>query len=612
MPKKFEPNFKTADEDLCKEEVNKLNSNGFVGDLEHDLKEPEKPDIQWASEQIAKSYGIYMEFDRAATGREKDWYYMVRVTIPGGGPLDSKAWNIRDSISNKYTTGPRSKPSHRLTTRQNIQYHWIRKEDMIPLVQEIASTGYSTLNGCGDNTRNVMACPLSRYSNIFNANTWAFKAADYFQLDDEPFIKIFAVDPNYLREEGKEPPKRFNYGNKLLNRKFKIAFGAISRDQESGKFIQDNCAEALTNDLGIIPIYENGKVENFQIYVGGGQGEKNGKLSLSTLAKPICIIGEDKLLEVMDSVVSVHKEWGDRQNRKWARVKYVIKAKGTDWYREQMEKVVGYKLEKPNTSLDIGQRMLHHGWSKQESNDKWAYGAFIENGRLSDEAENGKLSSMVKETLEEFKNDLVITPNQDLLFTNIDETAKDDFVKKLESYGYGKRNGKSYSKLRTLSGACVGRDTCRLTYTDSEKFEPSLIDALDEMGWSDMSESIGITGCERQCFRPSTKTIGLVGTGLNRYQLRLFGSEDGRTQGRPLYSEDKSVTYMRSIPREEVPIVIDSLFKHYTEKKEGDEKMGTFHHRIGEAAILDFLKNNEATKALMEKETKVKAYLSSE
>lgn len=606
MSKEYSPNFKTKLEDYCKEEKNKLAFDSFAGNLSEDFRNLENKDVAWETEQLAKSHGIYLGFDRAKTGREKDFRYMIRITIPGGGPLTKEAWKILDDVAKKYTTGPRSEPSLRLTTRQNIQYHWIKKEDLISCVQDIVKSGFLTLNGCGDNTRNVMACPLSRYSKIFNANAWALKAANYFQLPEEPFIKVFEIDTSFLRQS-QENQERFDYGKSLLNRKFKIAFSGVSLN-DNGIYELDNCVEVRTNDLGIVPILENKKVVAFQIYVGGGQGERNGKPSIATLAKPICIVTEDKLLETMDAVVKVHKEWGDRENRHWARVKYVIKSQGTDWYREQMEEQLGYKLEKPNLDLDVGRRFLHHGWNKQESNDKWAFGTFIENGRISDESQNGKLREMFNSSFEKFNCQAVVTPNQDIIFTEIKEDAKEDFLANLESFGFGKRNGKVYSSLRLESGACVGRDTCRLTYTDSEKFEPELIDKLEEMGWGEMKESIGITGCERQCFRPSTKTIGLVGTGLDRYQLRLGGSADCRTQGSPIYSEDKTSSYLRSIPREEVPIVIDALFRFYQENKAENESMGSFNNRIGTEKIIKHLKENPNTNHLMD-ENKVKAYL---
>ncbi|MFA5060014.1 MAG: nitrite/sulfite reductase [Candidatus Omnitrophota bacterium] len=594
MKKEFNPNFKTPQEQFSKEELNKLNSKGLRGTLYQDLRD-DKPDIIWESEQLAKSYGFYLEFNRAKTGNEKDWMYLIRVSIPGGGPINRKQWQILDELSEKFTADSDGHTSLRFTNRQNIQFHWVKKPAILEIVKRIAESGFNTLNGCGDNTRNVMACPLSCYSDIFNANAWAKKVALYFQLPLAPFIEIFAIDPKYVRQ----PDESFSYGPNLLNRKFKIAFSAVHRDEKTKKLIPDNCTEFLTNDVGVAPIIENGKVAKFQIYAGGGQGERNGKPSMASLGRPLCQVSEEQLMPVLDAIVKVHAEFGDRQNRFWARLKYVIKKMGTDWYREQVSMKVGFPLEKPDLSLDYGARHLHFGWTKQPSNGLWAFGAFIENGRVTDHSPNGKLKTMIRSVMNKYPIELMITPNQDVLFVNIPEKSKADFENDLASYGFGKRNGKAYSALRLHSGACVGRDTCRLTYTDSEKFEPFLIDELETLGWGDLAESIGITGCERQCFRPATKTIGLIGSGVDRYQLKLFASEDGRFQGTPLMSGDGTTMYLRSISREKVAALLNTLFKFYKTTAKPGETLGAFHRRIGADALIAHLKENAATADLM-------------
>ena len=278
MPKKpFSPNFKTPQEAFSKEEVNKL-TNGLRNNLYEEFR-GDKPDLIWEAEQLAKSHGIYLEFDRAKTGEEKNWSYMIRVSNPGGGPITREQWLLFDELSEKYTTSNEGQTSLRLTNRQNIQFHWVKKQGVLEIVKRLAEAGKRSLNGCGDNTRNVMACPLSRFSDVFNANAWAQKAGDYFQLPLEPYIKIFAIDPQYIRT----PEESFAYRPNLLNRKFKIAFSTLHRDPQTGKLIPDNCVELRTDDLSVAPIAENGKVTRFQIYIGGGQGERNGKPTIAAL-----------------------------------------------------------------------------------------------------------------------------------------------------------------------------------------------------------------------------------------------------------------------------------------------------------------------------------------
>ncbi len=525
--KSFHPNFHTPLEKHYQQEQAKRKWQGFIGSVREEFINQDKPDLIFEAEQLAKASGIYLEFDRSKTGKEKEWMYMVRISNPGGGPISKEQWLALDGLSEKYTTGNDGRTSLRLTTRQNIQFHWVNKTGVLDIVKTCAENDLRSLNGCGDNTRNVMACPLSRFSDICDVHRLAQKAGEYFQLPIEPFIKIFAIDPGRVRKPGES----FQYGPQLLNRKFKIGFSTVHRDPSTGQLHPDNCVEVRTHDVGVVPVIEDNAIKRFQIYVGGGQGERNGKPSLAALGQPLCQVTKDQILPVLDAIVSVHQEFGDRQNRHWARLKYVIKAKGIAWFLGRVSSRIGFPLEQSDDELDYGPVHYHYGWTSQPFSRLWSFGIFIENGRITDAGPNGKLKAMIRDMISKYPAQLMVTPNQDLLFQNIPDGQKEKFEADLKTYGYGRRYGKPYSTLRKLSGACVGRDTCRLTYTDSEKFEPFLIDELEAKGWSDLSTTIGTTGCERQCFRPSTKAVGLVGSGLNRYQLRLGGTEDGCPQG---------------------------------------------------------------------------------
>lgn len=589
------PNFRTPSEQLCKEEQNKLGSGGYIGRLEEHFQDLSVDELVWESEALAKSHGIYLEFNRDRPGTEKEWLYMMRFSIAGGGPLNREQWRIFDEVSEKHTANQEGKPSLRLTTRQNIQFHWIRKKSVREVIQRVAETRFYTLNGCGDNTRNVMGCPLSHYSTLFNSNAFAQKFGTYFRLPIEPHLQIFGIDPNLERT----PDEHFHYGPNLLNRKFKIAFSAIHQDETTGRYFSDNCVELRSDDLGVAPILDGNKVERFQVYIGGGQGERNGKPTFCALSSPLGIFHEKQLLAGLDAIVKVHQEWGDRQNRHWARLKYLLRAKGMDWYREQVRGLIGNVFDLPDENLDIGPRHLHHGWMQQPSNGLWAFGAFIENGRLID-GPDGQLKSMVRYVMEHYPIRVMITPNQDLLFTDIPEDARAGFETDLKRFGYGQRHGLEYSTLRKTAVACVGLPTCRLSYTDSERFLPELIDEMDRRGWRDMAESIGISGCERQCSRPATKTLGWVGSGKDRYQLKLLGSEDARHQGDAV-ADAQGKVYLRSVPREEIPNVIEALFENYKANRKGDEPMGQFHRRVGLPALIEFLRQHPKTAGLMAK-----------
>ncbi|MEW6237622.1 MAG: nitrite/sulfite reductase [Candidatus Omnitrophota bacterium] len=593
----FNPILKTPFEKFNEQEKQKRvfyerYGQAHYGSLKEDLNDLTTDHLFSENDAIIKSHGIYVQNTRAKSGEENDWRYMMRVTIPGGGPLNLEQWRILDEIAEQYSFSDEQAPSLRLTTRQNIQFHWVKKEDLIPATKKIAQSGFYTLNGCGDNTRNVMACPLSLHSNLFDANAMAQKAGKYFRLDMAPHIHIFEIDTSYRRTSDSNAPAEstedghFQYGPQLLNRKFKIAFSAIHIHEETGEPIPDNCVEILNNDMGVAPIYENGKISAYQVYIGGGQGEKNGKATMSSLAQPLGVFTKENLIAGLDAVVAIHQEWGDRCNRHWARIKYTLKVQGMEWFQQELRHC-GIAFDPPRPDLNIGDRHLHHGWTRQPTNGLWSYGAHIPTGRIVNDG-YGRLKEMIPALLRRYNAQIVITPNQDLLFINIAASEKLDFERSLEEYGYGYYNGVPFSSLRRHSVACVGLPTCPLTYTDSERFLPELIDQLDAMNWGYLKESIGVSGCERQCSRPATKVIGWIGSGRDRYALKLFGTEDARHQGG--YLMEGETQYLRSVPRENVAKVTAALFSLYeAERLNPSESMGYTFRRLGLERIVAYL-----------------------
>ncbi len=597
---KPEPLLHTPPDQYCKNEQYKLASDMTRGSLHQDFRTANDGSIEDESEQLAKSHGIYLEYNRAKTGKEKDWMYMVRISIPGGGVFTPAMWRVFDDLSTRFTRNAQGLPSLRLTTRQNVQYHWIKKEHVVEVVREVAQTGFFTLNGCGDNVRNVMGCPLSRFSTVYDANAAARKFGEYFRLPAEPHIQVFEVDTSFIRTP--EPGQHFEYAPNLLNRKFKIAFSAVHQDQATGQWLNDNCVELRTNEVGTAPVLNprTGRVEAYMVYIGGGQGEKNGKATAAMLGKPFGLFTEHELLKGLDAIVKVHQEWGDRKNRHWARLKYVVQAQGIAWYQDQV-RALGATFSAPLPEFDPGVRMLHHGWSRQPSNNLWAYGAYVENGRLIDR-DGTNLKTMVRAVLDKHEKSgvqLMTTPNQDLLFVNIPPELKQEFESDLRSYGQGTRHGKPVTKLRQLSGACVGLDTCRLAYTESEQFEPELIDQLDARGYGEWAISIGITGCERQCFRPATKTIGLVGQGPDLYAVKLAGSEDGRHQGQ--YVSDGQRWYLRQVPRDKAADLCIALHDLWKKHARSGEDLGAVVRRITFRGVIEFLRQHPLSAPLMEK-----------
>jgi sulfite reductase (NADPH) hemoprotein beta-component len=590
--KEIRPDFKTNEENFSKEEHNKLNSKGYIGEVENDFADLSSEQLNWETEQIAKSHGIYLEYDRDQKGKEKDWIYLIRFATPAGGPLNKDQWHIIDEAADRYTRNTDGIPSIRLTTRQAIQFHWVKKSNVPSALRDIAQARIYGLNGCGDNVRNVTACPMSRFSGIFDATAKAHEIGKYFRLPIEPYFKAFGIDSTL----DKTPHLKFKYKENLLNRKFKIALSSVGYDAFSKSYIGDNCVECRTNDIGIAPLVENGKVDRYQIYIGGGQGQKNGKPTLSKLGEPFGIIDDGKLIQGLDAIVSFQQDWGDRQNRHWARLKYIVNQLGAEFIRKTIHDRSGDLFDSPDVDFDPGPRDLHHGWTKQASNGLWTYGLFIENGRIIDRPQC-RLKQLIRHLMDTYSLEATITANQDLLLSNLTDDMRATFMADLSRFGYGEKNGEAYSALRRNSVSCVGLPTCRLSYSDSERFLPELIDELEKRGWGNIQESIGLSGCERQCSRPATKTIGWVASGKNRYMLKLMGAEDARLQGHELTDTDGKILF-RVVPRDRIADVTEALLEIHREFGQDNESMGYFHQRMGVAEILSKLSAHSKTEDL--------------
>jgi Sulfite reductase, beta subunit (hemoprotein) len=600
------PRFRTDRSEYSEVEKVKLSTRGMRTDglnVSATLRE-EGDEVAAKAVDVLKSCGIYAEFnrDKVKRGEGKDHIYMIRVAIPGGGPLTSEQWRAIDQISNKYTVSDaytgEPRPSIKLTTRQDVQFHHVRKSNLLELVRELVSSGLLTLNGCGDNVRNTVACPLSRYSNIFDANSLARDVANYFKLPTGAFVQIFELSESpRLMERPQEGS--FKYPDNLLPRKFKIGIASVLLGERD---VLDDCIEVLTNDVGVVPVVRDGRLEGFNVYVGGSQGENNAFPTFAALAQPLAYVGSrEELFKVLDTIARVQAEWGDRKNRHWARLKYLVYLMGIAWMRMRVQEASGMKLHPP-LPLNLGERANHLGWTKQESGDTWCFGVYVENGRLID-GPNGRIKSMVRYIMDKYEGlEALITPQQHLLLCNIPEERREEFLSDLRAFGYGFRNGRPYSRLRTNSIACVGFPTCKLSFTDSERFEPKLIDQLEER-WGDLAESIGVSGCVAQCSRPATRAIGWVGSGYELYMLKIGGTTDGRNQGEPLSDPDTGEIYLYQVPSNEVWKVCDALIEYYVkfrEPWEGEGKMGYFFRRVGNRAIIDWLKSHPNTSHLME------------
>lgn len=330
----------------------------------------------------------------------------------------------------------------------------------------------------------------------------------------------------------------------------------------------DNSLDIHTHDIGIIPELTD-KLEGFNILIGGGLGSHHRqKHTFSRLSDPLAFVPPEKLIDVVTKIVEFQRDNGNRSDRKQARFKYVVEKWGVIKIREELEKRLGYKLEKPK-DIEIKETQNHLGWHEQNTQGLWFVGIFVENGRIKD-TDQSQMKTGLLEIVKKFRTGIRLSPIQDIILTGIPrdiiERVKSEFAK------YGIRTEKEYSVLRLNSMACPALPTCGLALAESERFLPHLIDELERRGYGNESIIIRMSGCPNACSRPPVAEIGIMGTSPGKHNVYLGGNHLG-TRLNKLYDE--------LVNEDDLAYRIAEFIEIFHENKKEDERFGDFCHRIG-------------------------------
>ena len=308
------------------------------------------------------------------------------------------------------------------------------------------------------------------------------------------------------------------YGKTYLPRKFKIAFAIPPT----------NDVDVFTNCLGFIAIIENERVLGYNVAVGGGMGRSHGnEQTYPRLADVIGFITPDKLLDLATAVLILHRDFGDRTNRKHARLKYVVEEHGLDWVRAEIEAKAGFQLE-PARPFQFNTMGDLYGW-RRAVDESWFLGLFVETGRIKD-TETLRLKTALRRIAEQFPNvEFRLSPNQNVILANVAERDKAAITSSLAVHGLRTENQASI--LHTASMACPSLPTCGLGLAESERFIPGLLDRLEklneELGLGGEEIVIRMTGCPNGCARPYMAEIAFVGKAPGRYQVWFGGNAAG-------------------------------------------------------------------------------------
>ncbi|KAJ3261566.1 hypothetical protein HK103_005404 [Boothiomyces macroporosus] len=535
----------------------KAASNYLRGTIAEGLLDTSTGALSEFDTKLTKFHGIYQQDDRdirelrARKGLEKAFSFMIRVRVPGGIATPAQ-YIAMDDISDKWANG-----TIKLTTRQAFQFHGIVKSVLKRSMQDINKSLLDSIAACGDVNRNVMCNPDIENTEIHKiVFDFAKRFSEHLLPATAAYHEIW-LDKK-LVAGGEEEPL---YGKTYLPRKFKTAIAVPP----------SNDVDVLAHDLGYIAIIEDGKFIGFNVTVGGGMGTTHGnKKTYPLLAQPLGFCTLEQAVAVGEKVMLVQRDYGDRTNRKHARLKYTIEDRGIEWFRNEVESRLGFKLEKskPYKFTSNGDR---YGW-KKNSDGTWSYTLFIQNGRIKDTPDY-KLKTGLREIAAVHQGVFALSPNQHLVISKIPENQKATISNLLAKYGID-NNG--LSGLRLNSMACVALPTCGLAMAESERYLPSLVgkieNILEENGLREESITIRMTGCPNGCARPSIAEIAFVGKAPGMYNMYLGGGFAG---------ERLNKLYKESVGEEDILSTLAPIIKDYSRLRRDGEHFGDFVIRQG-------------------------------
>jgi sulfite reductase (ferredoxin) len=523
------------------------------------------------SVQLLKHHGSYQQDnrdERAAARKSGDsgktHSMMVRTKVPGG-QLTSRQLLAELDLADELGSS-----TLRLTSRQALQLHGILKGNLRETIHRINEVQLTTLAACGDVQRNVMGCPAP-YADPLHQQLQRLVHAlsEHFTPRTPAYHELWVEDPETGRRElagGRveqtEDEVEPIYGKTYLPRKFKTAVG----------FASDNCVDIYTQDLGFLAVVCDGEIIGYNVLTGGGMGvTPSNKATFPALAKRLAFVPPDRVMRVAEAVVKVQRDFGNRADRKLARMKYLIHSWGLEKFKAQVEEYYGEPLAAPHPD-DVTGFDDHLGWDDQ-GDGKCFYGLNIENGRIQDN-EQVQLKSALREICRTFAPGLRLTSHQSILLTDLEPAAKPEIERILR--GHRVRLSAETSTVRRWSMACVALPTCGLAITESERALPGIMDQFEtelaRLGLSHEAFTVRMTGCPNGCVRPYNSEIGLVGKAVGRYTMYLGGR---------LVGDRLSFVYKDLVPAAEIVSTLVPLFVYFKGERVADESFGDFCHRKG-------------------------------
>ncbi len=532
-------------------------SDNLRGSIKESLRDEITGAIREDDQAVVKFHGMYQQDDRdrreerAAKKLDRLYSYMIRLRLPGGF-LTPEKWLAVHDIAGENSTGV-----IKITSRQTIQLHGIIKSNIKPTIKAFNEAKLDSIATCGDINRNVL-CSSHPAQSPLHAEIFAYadKISNLLMPKTKAYYEIWLDEEQIVDKKEEEDPL---YQDRYLPRKFKIAIAIPP----------NNDVDVYANDIGLIAVVKDGQLKGFNMAIGGGLSSTHGNTeTYPRLASPIGFVeDEEKLLKTIYEIVTIQRDYGNRSDRKLARLKYTIDKYGLNWYIAELEKRTGFALA-PVVPIEFTERADLYGWQQNETG-QWYYTVFVENGRVLDD-ETVALKTALLEVAKTGKANFRFTCNQNLIISDVLDKDKENINSILKQFQILEHTEKR-SAVRKNSIACVALPTCPLALAEAQRYLPSLIDKievlLDKHGLNDNGMIVRMTGCPNGCARSVAAEIGFVGTGPGRYNLHLGGDRVGARLNK---------IYKENIDESEILETLDTLFKAYSDKRLVDETFGDF------------------------------------
>jgi sulfite reductase (NADPH) hemoprotein beta-component len=547
-------------ENLSSTERIKMASDSLRGTFVESLANEITGSIAEDDIALVRFHGMYIQDDRdrrderAEKRLERLYSFMIRLRLTGGF-ISPEQWIVLHNIAGENSTGVL-----KITTRQTIQLHGVLKSKVKPTLKAFNQTGLTTIATCGDINRNVLCTSHPKQSPL-HAEIFALakEIATMMLPKTNAYYEIWLDGEKLIDKELEKDPL---YQNRYMPRKFKVAIAIPP----------NNDVDVFANDLALIAIIENGELKGFNIAIGGGMSATHGNPDhYPRLASVLGYVeGKEKTLKAVYEVATIQRDYGNRSDRKVARLKYTVDRLGLDWWREEMGRRCGFELE-PAKPFKFESRRDFYGW-EQNHEGLWYYTVFVENGRILDD-ENVSLKSALLEVAKTGKANFIFTCNQNVILGDIKPRNKKSIEEILKKYKIIEHTNNA-TVIRKNSIACVALNTCPLALAESQRYMPTLLSKIEPLlqkhGLETEEIIIRMTGCPNGCARPFAAEIGFVGTALGKYNLQIGGDRIG---------ERLNKLYKESLDEDGILANLDELFGRFAAEREDGETFGDFTNR---------------------------------